>query len=237
MAYCSRCGVEVDYNVRKCPLCQFKIPQIEDDVIADVDRFPKAENVYIKEQEELKNVIFIIITIVALASCVLMVFLNTVFLGRLTWGRYSLVSVIATWGYLFIFFGYIRKYNFAILAFSANTAILIYFIDSFNNSLDWFFSVGLPIVLLAFLIAYTIGAIYRKRKKTIFNTIAYIMLGISVFLMGIEVALDFYLRGKIKMVWSIITGIQLIAVALLLLYLSYKLPQKYKEELKKKFHM
>lgn len=237
LPYCAKCGIEVDYDVRKCPICQFRIPEIEAEEEIDTDRFPKAENVYPKEQRELRDTIFIIISTIALTSCILMVFQNKAFSGELTWSRYSIVSVIATWGYLFIFFGYIPRFNYIVLGLSVNTLVLLLCIDSFSGDIEWFFSISAPIVLLAFTITHIIGYLYRKSHKKGLNIAAYIMIGIALFLIGIEVSLDIYFRGTIDLVWSIIVAIQLVPIALLLLYLNYRLPKKYKEKLKKKFHL
>lgn len=237
MPYCSKCGIEVDHGIKRCPLCHFSIPEIETDEEVDTNRFPTAENGYPREQRELKKVIYMIVSTMMLATCILMFFLNTIFSGRLTWAKYSIVSVIAAWGYLGIGFGFIRNFIIAILLTSINTSILLFFIDSFNGRLEWFFPVGVPLVLLALAISLIIETIYIKSKKKIFNNISYIIVGIAFFAIGIEALIDLYLRQTIELVWSIIVAIQLISIALLLLYISHRLPQRYKEELKKRFHM
>jgi len=79
--------------------------------------------------------------------------------------------------------------------------------------------------------------LYRKSKKRGLNIVSYIMIGIALFFIGIELSLDLYKRGTLEPVWSIIVAIQLVPIALLFLYLNYKLPQKYKEKLRKKFHI
>lgn len=57
MAYCPKCGVEVDNNVKNCPLCDFPIPDIGEEPKGE-KRYPLAVNTYPEDHLEKKNQIF-----------------------------------------------------------------------------------------------------------------------------------------------------------------------------------
>ncbi|SHJ47579.1 DUF6320 domain-containing protein [Tepidibacter formicigenes] len=237
MPYCSKCGVEVDYNIRKCPLCDFSIPEIEEEEKKDTDRFPTPQNTYPRKVKKRKRKVFIIISVILLSLLGVMIFQNISTLGRLTWSKYSTISIIASWIYLFFLFGFIPKFRVSLIGISINTIILLYFLDILDGKLEWFISIGLPCVFMCTVATIINAYLFKKTRKKGLNIVSYILLAIAFYCIGIEAFISLYTKEFVELYWSIIVSIILIPLSLLFLYLHYGLPEKYKTKLKRKFHI
>jgi hypothetical protein len=236
MSYCSKCGIEVDYNVRKCPLCDFNIPLIEPEE-RNEDRFPSPQNSYPTKVQKRKRRIFIIISVILLTSVELMFFQNFSLEGKLTWSRYSAASIIASWIYLFFLFRFIPKFKVSVIGISITTIILLYFLDILNGKLEWFIPIGLPCVLIAALTIIIFAHLFKRTKKKGLNIVSYILLALTVSCIVIEAFISLHTNQFIKLYWSIIVTLSLLPISILFLYLHYGLPEKYKIKLERKFHI
>lgn len=236
MPYCSKCGVEVDNNIRECPLCDFPIPVIESEE-KEEDRFPSPQNSYPYKVEKRKRRTFIIISVILLTSVELMLFQNFSIEGKLTWSRYSAVSIIASWIYLFFLFRFIPKFKISVIGMSITTIILLYFLDIFDGELEWFISIGLPCVLMGTISTIIYYHLFKRAKKKGLNIVAYILLALILYCIGIDAFISLHLHHFIKLSWSISVALGLLPISILFLYLHFGLPEKYKIKLERKFHI
>lgn len=237
MPYCSKCGVEVDYNVGECPLCDFPIPKIEPEEKKEINRFPSPQNDYPNKVKKRKQRIFIIISVILLTIVELMLFQNFSVEGKLTWSRYSAVSITASWIYLFFLFKFIPKFRISVIGISITTIILLYFLDILNGSLDWFVSIGLPCVLMSTITTLIFAYLFKKTKRKGLNIVSYILMSITLCCIVIEAFISLHTNHFIKLYWSLIVALSLFPFSVLFLYLHYGLPEKYKIKLERKFHI
>lgn len=237
MPYCSKCGVEVDYSIKKCPLCDFPIPDIMPEKKEDTDRFPTPQNDYPSKIEKRKRRIFIIISVILLTAIEIMLFQNLSEEGKFTWSRYSVVSVIASWIYLFFIFKFIPKFKVSVIGISITTIILLYFLDIFNGRLDWFIPIGLPCVIICTITTLIFAYLFKKTRKKGLNIISYIFMSITLCCVVTETFISLHTNHYVKLYWSLIVALSLFPFSVLFLYLHYGLPEKYKIKLERKFHI
>lgn len=237
MPYCSKCGVEVDYDIEKCYLCDFPIPGIESNDEYDTDRYPNALNPYPEKMKRLKKIIFYILTTIIFANFSINIFIDWMKEGKFTWSYISGVSIIASWIYLFVFFGYAKTFKRSLYIVSGTTLGLLFFVDVFTDGLKWFISIGVPAVLSATIIIWMISKIILNGNKKFLRISAYILIGASLYCIILELFIDMYVNRRVELTWSVISALEMIPVAAVLLYLDFGVPQKYKDKLKKKFHL
>lgn len=237
LPYCSKCGVEVDYGIEKCHLCDFSIPKIETDNEYDIDRYPDALNPYPEKLKRLKKSVFCILTTIIFSNFIINIFIDWMKEGKFTWSYISGVSIITAWVYLFVFFGYAKTFNRSLNIVSGATLGLLFFIDLFTDGLKWFFSIGVPAVLSATIIIWMISKIISNGNKKFLRISAYILIGASLYCMILELFIELYVNRRIELTWSVITAFEMVPLAVVLFYLDYGVPQKYKDKLKKKFHL
>lgn len=236
MPYCSKCGVEVDYNIKKCPLCDFPIPVIEPEEKKE-DRFPLPQNSYPDKVKRRKRRTFIIISVILLTMVELTLFQNFSVSGEFTWSKYSAVSIIASWIYMFFLFRFIPKFRISVIGISITTIFLLYFLDSFNGKLEWFVLIGLPCVLMGALTTIIFAYLFKKSRKKGLNIVSYILLALTLYCIVIDAFISLHTNHFIKFYWSIIVALALLPISILFLYLHYGLPEKYKIKLERKFHI
>ena len=236
MAYCSKCGVEVDNDIQKCPLCQFKIPDIGE-ANSGPSKFPIAINEYPQQLTDLKIKIFKSIAIFLSSTIIILLLLNRKISGEITWAKYTSLIFLAMIIYAFFCFGFIKSFRKAFTGVAITTIILLFLIDKIKDGLSWFVPVGLPISLSIFFIVMIIVYISKKSRSRGLNVIAYSLFGVSILCLVIEFCLTNYVYGFVDLSWSTIVCIQLSTIAVILLYIHYRFPEKYKNKIKRFFHV
>ena len=149
MPYCSQCGVEVDDNVEKCPLCQTPIQKIlpEGGPVGPYPEKPAGSPpvppLTIKEKMAIAR------TITTMGILIPLLFVTAVdyFINRrVTWSLYVTASLTAAWfAALVSLFSWKRPYSLNGLL-HLDVLVFLYALGHLAGEGRWFFPVGLPIV-------------------------------------------------------------------------------------------
>ncbi|MCX6335474.1 MAG: DUF6320 domain-containing protein [Bacteroidia bacterium] len=142
---------------------------------------------------------------------------------RLGWSLFCDVPLVAAWIILTIsLFVHKRTFTFVILLMLTMLATL-FFIDLAASGPEWFFPVGLPLAITAFIAAGAIIILYKAAHFRGLNIIAAGLIILSVFCIITEMILDGYLYGVVNMRWSLIAAISIFPLALILFFYHYRL--------------
>lgn len=236
MAYCPKCGVKVDHGGKDCPLCDFPIPVVEEEVEEQTHPFPTPENVYPKEFKAIKKRIFKNIAVFLLLAVVVMYFQNILLQGTLTWARYSVAATFFLLAYIAVFLNFIPNPYFFVTASALITLGFLFTMDWIGGELNWFWSLGLPLVAGIFLLSLIGVFAYRHLKRKPLILAGVFMMLAGLYFIVVEGAVTGYFFGKIHLFWSYIGGIPLSALGLSMLYFHYYFPQSMKEQIKRRFH-
>lgn len=237
MAYCAKCGVEVDDHIRKCPLCGFPIPDIkmEEYNIDDIRNYPKAENIYREERMKVKNQIFYSILVILFMAVMVFMFVKVRYTFKIV--DYFILSSLSLMAYCFFLFGYLKQ-SYNIVGTALNTSLLLYFINYLSGG-KWFWRYGIPITVTVTLSLFITIYLYKLNKGK--NRFIYIPSAILVFAslicIGVDILVGYNIKNVITISWSaIVTGING-ALIMIMLGINYKLPEKVRIEMKKMFHI
>jgi hypothetical protein len=138
LPYCSNCGVEIDYNINNCPLCDFK-----------------------------RKTFFAITALLLLNTIIFIAFnmsnfrLNTDFF-------IIILFVLSIWFYLIFLFGMISNNKITIFYLVLNTFFFTFLIDLYYVGLGWFFPVFLPSTILGTIILIIVAVRVRLKKTKTF---------------------------------------------------------------------
>ena len=238
MPYCPKCGVEVDYFIKECPLCDFDIPLIvpkekgKDYMKEPPFKFPNPENFNPGYIVDFKRKTFWAITFFFLFNILVLIGLQIKDL-KLNIGQvYFCIMLLSIWFYLMMFFGFIENKKIMIFGFIANTFLFSLLIDLLYRGLGWFSPVFVPSIILGSLILIITFIIILKKKKT-FRIIFNIAIVISAFIIEVEAIISNYLYKKIILSISLFISGEIIIFSLFLLFFYYKIPNK----IKKKIHI
>jgi hypothetical protein len=240
MAYCPKCGVEIENNVKNCPLCDFPIPDIygmQEDT--EANKFPEARNMYVKTLETLRNKIFIT---VFLLSIITIVTLLTIGLIRSSISDYMtglVISVMAGLIYLFIIMGYIPHLKLATAIFGGTAILQSFLMDYVDGEMEWSLTYALPIAISGIAIFLLTVHFYKKGKhKNHFIFIpVYTAVGVSILSIIVETVLSINFDGTLKISWSLVVFISLQLFAVIMTGLYNVLPEDMREKLRRVFHV
>lgn len=237
MAYCAKCGVEVENGVKNCPLCHFPIPDIllENEVREEERKYPKAENIYKEEFQKRKNQVFYSIFVIFAVAFIVFLFIKIIYDVKII--DYFILSSAFSMIYLFLFFGYI-KINYNAFAITVVTLFFTWFLNKFTGGI-WFKSYSLPIILLSCADFYLILYFYREnrfRNKFIYIPV-FLLMYTAILSVGINLIIIYAKTGKIGITWSAIVAGVNIAIILIMLGIYHRMPEKVRITLRKKFHI
>ncbi|MHA6251841.1 DUF6320 domain-containing protein [Oceanobacillus sp. CAU 1775] len=239
MAYCPKCGVKVEWDNHPCPLCGFHIPKIneEKEVTLRIRKFPKTTNPYPAYMRRVLNRIFIFLSLLVFVAVSLMFYVDYELNNSFTWSRYSNLSVLSGLVLIYFSFGYVQNYYKIIIGIGANALLLLFGLDIFDGSLDWFIPLAFPIVTGTTVIAIGYWSVVRALSVRGFNVIGSLFMALVILAMWINFFIQNYQSDTNLWTWIIVTVLQLIPLLLIMLYVKYGLPVRIKKKIARKFHL
>jgi len=229
MAYCPKCGVEVEN--KKCPLCSYVIKQ-------DIHRVPFSHAVELdkkivhfssKEKKSIYNASTIFFAILISSICLTA---DNFFDKTITWAIYPIIVVttIALITGVSLYVKGVLKILGILLLF----LLMLFLLDIYIPVTNFFMMISLPISSITTIISFLVVYIIKKSKRKGANIPGYILLGITVLTLSIDMIIQNFIGGEFRITWSLITTVTLIPISLFLLYIHYIFSQRV--DLNKVFH-
>jgi len=244
MPYCPKCGIQVDYNRDRCPLCSTTIPKIEVPIEDSESREQHLLNRYLIKQKEnrrrWREARFLVYAGISISLIVLSFIFGIqdyYFSGNLTWSKYAIIGNITTLISLFFLFRFIPFFipNFLGLGFTA--AGLLYVLDTINGKIDWFWDRGLVICMNTMLWSLILRHIIRRSHRRGLNIPAYTLFAIALANLSLQIIGNLYKGEPICLTWSIPIISTLIPLGGLLLSIHILLSRGIQDKLKRRFHL
>ncbi len=236
MPYCPRCGVEVDPSVSACPLCRTPVPQFSDlgpgEPAWPQSSLPGDPAKVRLGSKQTRWRVFGTLSAVLAASVISVVSANWLLLGTFTWSLYAAAALCGAWGVTAAVFVWYRRPVVAVPVCFGVAAAALAALDAAGGAPHWFVSLGLPMmVLLSVVIAG--GWLLLRRAK------GYCLLGVvagllAILLLGIDGVIEAW-TGTPGLTWSLITGVVLVPLSGVFLYLHFGL--RLSPDLKRTFHV
>ncbi|MBI9100126.1 MAG: hypothetical protein JEY91_16710 [Spirochaetaceae bacterium] len=226
MPYCSRCGVEVDEEVKKCPLCSTNIQELTPE-ISPFSKYPEKTAPHSiapkRNKKEMRRMAAIFVTFGLLIPASIAIAADVVINGTVTWGSYTISSLIYIWVLILLPLLYYRRPVLTLLAYYLSTLFYLYSIDTFSGGLFWFTGLAFPITTTtAALIIFNLFIIRHSKIKGI-NILSYVVFSLGLECIGIDFSVSLFLTGTIGLGWSFIVLSAAIPAAGLLYYIHHKI--------------
>ncbi|NPD89969.1 MAG: hypothetical protein HGN29_14750 [Asgard group archaeon] len=238
MPYCSKCGVEVDQGVEKCPLCQLQINGMEEDAsppqkYPDVPVESPKKASMTPEQKRIRA--WEIVGATLLIPFLIIVFTDLIANETVSWARFPMIALLLAW-LLATFPLLFAKRPLVIIAGEVlSVLIFLVLVDYLHDwVIDWFYKLALPNLAVLILIASAVTILSTQVKRKGANIAAFILFGIGALNLGLDLIIMSTLAGKITMKWSLFVLVPCFIIGGFLLYLHYRfknLNQDIKERL------
>jgi hypothetical protein len=213
MAICSFCGIEYDDDLPVCPLCNGEEKRIHPVSPADILDMSKSENK--RQLWELSMVLLFSAVIIAFA-------VDAVFGKGINWSLYADVSLLYIASILTLTHFSRNKWVISSSLFVLTATLLLIF-DMLTKSHSWFLPLALPITVSLFLLGMAVIFLNSLSKYRGLNLIAVIFIALALFTVIIEITVDLYNDGIVKLRWSVAASVSLSLLALILVFIHYRL--------------
>lgn len=230
MPYCPDCGVEIG-NAALCPLCGARNPKVEarpEPACGDKtdarrsDFFGEAGVAEALTPKEKRKISWEVVTVAFVIASLVITAINILVVGRLSWSLYPVSSFLFIWtmATAFLVLDGRPRLRYTLAALDAPLFLLA--LGLFTSDLSWAWKLAVPIALFTELVTFSVVLQIRNAKRKGLNVFAFLLIGAAIGCVGIEIFVDLFVLGKIRMGWSAITAIALIPIAVFFLYLHYR---------------
>lgn len=222
MSYCTNCGVELDDRLISCPLCGFTAGEKDTNESSTASEHLPSDIILLYKKETRRH-IWELSGIIALSGIAVCTIVNFVIGKSLTWSLYADTSILASWICLTLILLSFRKYYIIIPGFLLTILAMLFLFDLFSPPLNWFYGIGLPLTIALFVSVSIMVLLWKVAHFKGFNILAFAFFVLSGFCVVSEVFIDKYLYSKIDIQWSAIVAVSLLPIALVLLFVHYRM--------------
>lgn len=241
MTYCRNCKVEMDMAMNFCPLCGEPASREEGDLKEKMGfhrsvQEEKKISLYKELTQKQRWKLFWELSAIIIGSGIIVsVIIDLVMNAGITWSRYP--GWIGTVAFINItFLAFWQKRIFLLLAGSfISTSGLLMVLESFHRHINWSITLGVPLLLAAYLILFGLISLIRISRERGLNMIAYALIAVGLLTMCIEGVISLNTIDRLAFQWSVIVLACILPVTGILLFIHYRL--KKVTDLRRFFHI
>ena len=241
MVQCPNCRVELEENANFCSLCGEPLmdKSAENTTYIRSGKMRREEKLLTDYQQltgfQKRKIFWQISGLILISGIIITLLIDFIGNRDITWSKYpATISLV-----LFINFTlntFLRKKMtlMVALSFLSVTGLFMLF-DVFAGDTGWEIKPGISILLVAYLAVFGLISMIRKAKQKGLNVIAYSLVAAGLFCIYTEGIISIYFRDSVYFGWSLVVMVSVALIALLLLYIHYRL--KKATDLKRFFHI
>lgn len=239
MINCKNCGVELDEHMNFCPLCGVpvlnKSTPAEEKLMLEKHAGTRKLKNEIKLLNKTQKIKFFweVISIILASGIISALVLDLLISNSFTWSLYVLTGAITLFLYVTAFS--FTRWQVSLFIFPFISILSLAVLDMIKSPLDWSMQLGIPLLGAGWVIVLLLVGVVRYTKERGFNIIAYIFLAGAVLSVAIEGIISLYTQNTLSLSWSAIVFFSNFFIALVLLYIHFKLRKG--TDLRKFFHI
>lgn len=233
MSYCVNCCVELEKTLQKCPLCNTPVlnPNEFKQPFATAP-FPKHKG-DVEEADRKDAAIFI--TIVLIATGIGCGVLNWLVFSKTLWSI-PVIGVCFVFWVIMIPFCIYRKASIylSILLDGVAVVLYLYMITWLTQENNWFYGLGIPIVVLLTVISEIVALLFRLLPKSFLWRGLCGITALGVICTGMELLIDHYLHGTWLATWSAVVATVCVIVDIMIITLLCR--RRLRNEIRRRLH-
>lgn len=177
------------------------------------------------------ELVSIIIILLILATTLINYIINK----EISWSEYPVAVCLIIFSYVSSFAFLNKRREIQLISAFFTASVFIIGLDALTGSESWALQLGVPLLFFANMIVMGLLFVFRSSGQRGINLIAYSFLAAALLCISIEATVDRYASGHINLVWSLIVSACLFPVAVVLLFMHFRL--KKGRDLNKTFHI
>lgn len=241
MIKCKHCGVELEENMNFCPLCGHAVEgeSMISSAIPGLGRtIPSRRPLSAFQRltaDQKRRLVWEIIGIILLSGVIIPLIIDIIGNATITWSKYPAVIGLTLFiNATLVTFWFRRPLVLFGLSFLASAALLV-FLNWHSASPGWGISLGIPLLLAAYLIILGFIFLIRRMRQYGLNLIAFLLMALGLLCLCVEGIISLYASHTLHLDWSLIVMVSILPVTAFLLLVHFKL--KKGTDLKRIFHI
>ncbi|HEX6890338.1 MAG TPA: hypothetical protein VF141_06590 [Chryseolinea sp.] len=235
MTVCKTCGVELDEDMDKCPLCNrltgnsLDKPnmQIEYNSSVDLTKGP------VIEENLMHRVLWQIAAVLLISGIISTVIIDLSFNGTITWSIYPLSICLILLSYSLVMAWLKYKYTFKFIAGCLVSAIILVLLH-LALGVEWLLQLALPILCTAELIGLGLSYSIKRLNVRGTNVMAVTFMAIALLCIVIEALISRYINSFVRIQWSVVVAASLLPVTATILFMYFR--RRKNMDIQKVFH-
>lgn len=220
MTTCKKCLVELEDNMKSCPLCGTPVNS------ADVGSHHLPEETPARFDETdrrlLHRILWQVTAILLLSGIVATLIIDISINRAVTWSVYPVAICLIVLSYAsFLAFWHTRLISQLLAGWILSTLLLL----ACNHLLPtagWTTSLGIPILFAVNFLSIMLLGIFKGARRKSLNLLAIVFVAIAVLCFTIEGILSLNFKDKVELRWSIIVAACLLPVTAALIFMHYR---------------
>lgn len=232
MSYCVNCGVELDPTASVCPLCN--TPVINPKAPVDRESPPPFPLVRREVEPVDRRSLGLLLTGMLGAVAICCGLLNFLaFFPQVPWGWYVAGAAGLIWVWAALPFLVHMKFRYCLAADLIATAGFLALVAGLVEGWFWYLELALPIIGLTGVLVAGLACcriFHRSRLTTLLVFLAIL----AVYLLGLELVLDYFMEGTYHPTWSLIAAAVILVFGAI--FLTVRLRPRLRAEFRRRFH-
>jgi len=239
MKFCTNCGVELEAFMNRCPLCGKAVStgegtgeylQNQSTVTAE-GQPPVSFDKIVNKQ---KKIVWEVFSIILVSGAIVTLLINFLFSKHITWAEIPATICLLIFFYVSLF-TFWKGSLFVKISIGFIAAVVFLWLLHLLSGKAWPLGLAAPLVFIGNLITVLLILIIHHLRNKGINLIAYFLIGCAFFCIGIEAVVSLYHNQSIHLSWSPIVLLCILLVAIVLLFLHFRLRKG--TDLKRDFHI
>ena len=216
---CKKCLVELDDDMKHCPLCGTSLDgeAMQEDLLRDrTSQFPHGEDA---ERDLLQQILWQVTATLLFSGIVATLIIDLARHDTITWSLYPVTLCLMVLSYASLFAFWRTKTIYRIAAGWLLSTLLLIVIHRFIPGAAWTTGLGIPLLVAVNAISLALLVVFRIAQRKGLNLLAYSVVAIAVLCISIEGIISRYTTGQVDLGWSVIVAACLLPVAVALLFM------------------
>lgn len=220
MNICTNCGVELEDNMKICPLCGLD-PKKE--VFEEMGTGIYPSDIILLHRIEIRKHIWEFTGIIAFSAIIVCTIVD-IFIGKgLKWSLIADSAITAAWIILSFILKFHRRPFIILTAIFVSVSGMLFIFDLLGRNSEWFFQVAFPITLAASLLSGLTIGISKIVNRSGLNILGVAFLSVALFCLVVEFFIDKFRSGIVDFNWSVITAASILPISLIFFFLFYRM--------------